>query len=111
MRGCGPAMGVLACGSATRNSYNLPGKDLVRIGDSIEIGPVYIRPQLRIAVVLLGVGTQCVAYPHPLRRNQIRGRFEIPGTKRSDERRVGKEGVSTCRARGAPYHYKNKNKT
>src|SRR3546814_17863829 len=61
MRGCGPAMGVLACGSATRNSYNLPGKDLVRIGDSIEIGPVYIRPQLRIAVVLLGVGTQCVA--------------------------------------------------
>src|SRR3546814_10557297 len=82
MRGCGPAMGVLSCGSATRDSYNLPGKDLVRIGDSIEIGPVYIRPQLRIAVVLLGVGTQCVAYPHPLRRNQIRGRFEIPGTKR-----------------------------
>src|SRR3546814_17091287 len=27
---------------------------------------------------------------------------------RSEERRVGKEGVSTCRARGSPYHYKKK---
>src|SRR3546814_12543288 len=24
--------------------------------------------------------------------------------KRSEERRVGKEGVSTCRSRGSPYH-------
>src|SRR3546814_13709756 len=30
---------------------------------------------------------------------------------RSEERRVGKEGVSTCRSRWAPYHYKkNKHK-
>src|SRR3546814_18958101 len=28
---------------------------------------------------------------------------------RSEERRVGKEGVSKCRSRGSPYHYK-KNK-
>src|SRR3546814_18942378 len=28
------------------------------------------------------------------------------GTCRSEERRVGKECVSTCRSRGAPYHYK-----
>src|SRR3546814_14691130 len=27
---------------------------------------------------------------------------------RSEERRVGKEGVSTCRSRWSPYHYKNK---
>src|SRR3546814_15530662 len=27
---------------------------------------------------------------------------------RSDERRVGKECVSTCRSRGSPYHYKQK---
>src|SRR3546814_15592451 len=26
--------------------------------------------------------------------------------KRSEERRVGKEGVSTCRSRWSPYHYK-----
>src|SRR3546814_20571408 len=28
---------------------------------------------------------------------------------RSEERRVGKECVSTCRSRGSPYHYKNNN--
>src|SRR3546814_20229674 len=27
---------------------------------------------------------------------------------RSEERRVGKESVSTCRSRWSPYHYKNK---
>src|SRR3546814_14419125 len=30
---------------------------------------------------------------------------------RSEERRVGKEGVSTCRSRGSPSHYKKKNNT
>src|SRR3546814_12266120 len=28
---------------------------------------------------------------------------------RSEERRVGKECVSTCRSRGSPYHYKKTN--
>src|SRR3546814_15991704 len=28
--------------------------------------------------------------------------------RRSEERRVGKECVSTCRSRRSPYHYKNK---
>src|SRR3546814_16320404 len=32
-------------------------------------------------------------------------------TLRSEERRVGKECVSTCRSRWSPYHYKNKKKT
>src|SRR3546814_11815461 len=30
--------------------------------------------------------------------------------ERSEERRVGKECVSTCRSRWSPYHYKKKNK-
>src|SRR3546814_15333058 len=30
-------------------------------------------------------------------------------TRRSEERRVGKECVSTCRSRVSPYHSKNKN--
>src|SRR3546814_12363230 len=30
---------------------------------------------------------------------------------RSEERRVGKEGVSTCRARWSPYHKKKKKRT
>src|SRR3546814_11085952 len=31
-----------------------------------------------------------------------------PCTNRSEERRVGKECVSTCRSRWSPYHYKKK---
>src|SRR3546814_13385631 len=32
-----------------------------------------------------------------------------PKPNRSEERRVGKEGVSTCRSRWSPYHKKKKN--
>src|SRR3546814_19996223 len=38
----------------------------------------------------------------------IRKIFEVK--RRSDERRVGKECVSTCRSGWAPYHYKKKQK-
>src|SRR3546814_11657064 len=34
-----------------------------------------------------------------------------PWQQRSEERRVGKECVSTCRSRWSPYHYKKKQKT
>src|SRR3546814_14583975 len=34
-----------------------------------------------------------------------------PGRGRSEERRVGKECVSTCRSRGSPYLYKTYEKT
>src|SRR3546814_16865243 len=33
----------------------------------------------------------------------------LPALLRSDERRVGKECVSTCRSRWSPYHLKKKN--
>src|SRR3546814_12273433 len=36
---------------------------------------------------------------------------DIASTKRSEERRVGKEGVSTCRSRWTPYPSKKKQKT
>src|SRR3546814_19361333 len=42
-------------------------------------------------------------------RNRVIERSVI---RRSDERRVGNGGVSTCRSRGSPYHYKKtQNKT
>src|SRR3546814_11387667 len=48
---------------------------------------------------------------------QGEGRVADPGVAvvpvalaRSEERRVGKECVSTCRYRWSPYHYKKKNK-
>src|SRR3546814_16594613 len=34
----------------------------------------------------------------------------VAADTRSDERRVGKEGVSTCRSRWSPYHSQKKNK-
>src|SRR3546814_11973276 len=38
-------------------------------------------------------------------------RLQRLGPSRSEERRVGKECVSTCRSRWSPYHYKTKNNT
>src|SRR3546814_7994282 len=38
------------------------------------------------------------------------GRAGILDSDRSEKRRVGKECVSTCRSRWAPYHYKKKKK-
>src|SRR3546814_14956711 len=46
-------------------------------------------------------------------RIQLGGNEYTPGTEiglhRSEERRVGKECVSTCRSRWSPYHSKKKN--
>src|SRR3546814_13963796 len=41
-------------------------------------------------------------------RDQRDRRFGGGAHHRSEERRVGKESVSTCRSRWAPYHYKKK---
>src|SRR3546814_11120067 len=38
------------------------------------------------------------------------GRYHRRGGDRSEERRVGKECVSTCRSRWSPYHSKKKTK-
>src|SRR3546814_14926327 len=58
----------------------------------------------------------CTVFHSLFRRNAITG-FEWRKTVsvdhvlisrlRSEERRVGKECVSTCRSRWSPYHYKN----
>src|SRR3546814_12562818 len=34
----------------------------------------------------------------------VGGDYAEPALRRSEERRVGKECVSTCRSRGSPYH-------
>src|SRR3546814_20573502 len=50
-------------------------------------------------------------FPHPSRegRNPWTQPFQNRNRRRSEERRVGKECVSTCRSRWSPYHYKKKN--
>src|SRR3546814_16920296 len=42
-------------------------------------------------------------------RRQGAVRKTRPCSERSEERRVGKEGVSTCKSRWSPYHDKKKN--
>src|SRR3546814_10461448 len=46
----------------------------------------------------------------PVRRGGVIARLN-PAQPRSEERRVGKECVSTCRSRWSPYHSKKKNNT
>src|SRR3546814_11321334 len=56
-----------------------------------------------------------VAWPDRVARQRAgqRGEYLSVGGRayRSEERRVGKECVSTCRSRWSPYHYKKKNIT
>src|SRR3546814_11769790 len=47
----------------------------------------------------------------PGRRVRPAGRGGERAVARSEERRVGKECVRTCRSRWSPYHTKNKTKT
>src|SRR3546814_20326595 len=49
--------------------------------------------------------------PTLLRRAIERFGCDFINSFRSEERRVGKECVSTCRSRWSPYHYKQKNTT
>src|SRR3546814_17271376 len=44
-------------------------------------------------------------------RATANGKTNIIPAIRSEERRVGKECVSTCRSRWSPYHYKKHNST
>src|SRR3546814_14804067 len=42
--------------------------------------------------------------PEAARRSGAAPDVALPGQDRSEERRVGKEGVSPCRSRGSPFH-------
>src|SRR3546814_17235281 len=74
------------------------GDEAMVMGDLVlthdEVNPVLSR--------LLASGFTITALHNHLLRSS-------PATMRSEERRVGKECVSTCRSRWSPYHYK-KNK-
>src|SRR3546814_19229509 len=75
------------------------------------------RPATAAAAAIAGE-TRCVRAPGPWRPTQLRLEVEaqrslggtlsgfMPRQARSEERRVGKECVSTCSSRWSPYHYK-----
>src|SRR3546814_18920263 len=67
------------------------------------------------APAVLGIAVHARLLGHGRRsrkRRVIAPIVQIPGAsgKRSEERRVGKECVSTCRSCGSPYHEKKKTK-
>src|SRR3546814_12438247 len=86
-----------------------PGK---RIGRRLHIARLQrgdARGVLRCHAPRIGRGPGIVAEAHRHARDSV----AMPGEKaprglRSEERRVGKECVSTCRSRGSPYLYKKK---
>src|SRR3546814_12590284 len=51
----------------------------------------------------------CVLVRHPALLDKVTLHTDLGGDRRSEERRVGKECVSTCRSRWSPYHSKTKN--
>src|SRR3546814_14473893 len=64
--------------------------------------PITARKDLSGAI---GLGVKSDLMEELVRLSEEGSRTEIE--KRSEERRVGKECVSTCRSRWSPYHYKN----
>src|SRR3546814_16558785 len=80
---------------------------LVDVRVAGDLQPVLL--QLRERVVLRAVHHQVVEARRlvPARKVVVLGDLE-EAEPRSEERRGGKECVSTCRSRWAPYHLKNK---
>src|SRR3546814_11492975 len=67
-----------------------------RYGFDLDFGP----PESRLT---LGY-TASIVTKYSIQRNAALTPVDCKGTYRSEERRVGKECVSTCRSRWSPYH-------
>src|SRR3546814_16619153 len=80
------ATGVTSVGAATLGGTGTIGGDVILLGGTLAPGSN-------------GVGTLTIAGGLSL---------DAASTLRSEERRVGKECVSTCRSRWSPYHSKKK---
>src|SRR3546814_20236621 len=66
-----------------------------------------LKPEI---LILVGVCTHLGCVPLGQKPSDPRGDYGGWFCPRSEERRVGKECVSTCRSRWSPYHYKKKKK-
>src|SRR3546814_12077493 len=90
-------------------SSDVCSSDLRRLAEgrpegATEVPGRHVRPlRERLHVEWLGIlPVDTVAHPSQ------HGQVACPVGGRSEERRVGKECVSSCRSRWSPYHYKKK---
>src|SRR3546814_11385031 len=70
-------------------------------GDRAEAPPAAFLPKIVEAVRLTTAGVEA---PEPTSTSSAAVRIDLLILRRSEERRVGKECVSTCRSRWSPYH-------
>src|SRR3546814_21153284 len=66
------------------------------------------RAAKRVARLFIQELTPCISLSRFRRAARARSRPSAARQRRSDERRVGKECVSTCRSRWSPYHEQKK---
>src|SRR3546814_11649645 len=78
------------------HSRNLAWSDLSEVGKQVE------RPLTDVEQLLTNVGDD--AHEITLATETIITALKLQRDARSEERRVGKEWVSTCRSRWSPYH-------
>src|SRR3546814_13393930 len=90
------------CSSDLMDIARENGVAAVGVSDSSHCGAVGLYSRAAAQAGLVGLAfthSDAIAAPFGGHR---------PFLGRSEERRVGKECVSTCRSRWSPYHYKNK---
>src|SRR3546814_13908591 len=101
------------------------GSGAIQIGQSL-FGVLLVLAGMSLPVAATLAATACAcAFAMSGRRRCFRSRLaaawtarglgnrgsDVAGAFRSEERRVGKEGVSTCRSRWSPVYQKKKSKT
>src|SRR3546814_13285906 len=94
-----------------------PARDAPRLGIVARREPDQARDLLRLPEIMLGgIADRCALERHDalialaacrlVEGDRQESLAEQGEEGRSEERRVGKECVSTCRSRWTPYHYK-----
>src|SRR3546814_14736289 len=98
------------CSSDLLAARLLPGDRLVYLGNMVGHGTATIATLdellafRRDFLCLPGVEPEDIVYLRGAQEEMWRKLLQIQFAPRSEERRVGKECVSTCRSRWSPYH-------
>src|SRR3546814_5686412 len=95
---CALVTGVQTCALPIYTPGHTPGCVSYRIGDAVFVGDTLFMPDYGTARTDFPGGSAHMLYL------SIRRLLALPPETSSEERRVGKECVSTCRSRWSPSH-------